>query len=227
MPGAAVLVARAALRSGAGLVTVASVARVCDAVASHVPEAKLMVLPEDDGYVCAAGSDIILSRQEKIDAAVFGPGMTHEDPVREFLGELWKEWKKPSVLDADALNTISMGVEPPEAFLALTPHPGEMARLLGSSVAEIQADRFKSAREAADRLKHPTLLKGGYTVCASMGQPLFINSTGNSGMASGGMGDVLSGVVGTLLAQKLTPADALGVGAYWHGFGARPDPNSS
>ncbi len=218
MPGAAVMVARAALRAGAGLITVASVARVCEAVSFHMPEALLMVLPDQDGRISAEAAQMVIDKQEKIDAAVFGPGLTHEDSVREFLGAVWKDWTKPCAIDADALNSIAMGVEPPEKLVAFTPHPGELARLLKSTAAEIQNDRFKAARDAAEALKHPTLLKDAYTISASAGQPLFINPTGNSGMASGGMGDVLSGVVGTLLAQKLSPADALAVGAYWHGL---------
>jgi len=218
MPGAAVMVARAALRAGAGLITVASVASVCEAVSFHMPEALLMVLPEEDGHISPDAAQLVLDKQEKIDAAVFGPGLSHEEPVRNFLSAVWKDWTKPSVIDADALNSISMGVEPPRKLVAFTPHPGELARLLKSTTAEVQADRFKSAREAASTLKHPTLLKGAYTISASEAQPLFLNPTGNSGMATGGMGDVLSGVVGTLLAQKLSPADALAVGAYWHGL---------
>jgi hydroxyethylthiazole kinase-like uncharacterized protein yjeF len=218
MPGAATMVARAALRSGAGLVTVASVESVCQSVAHHMPEALLMVLPEKDGKISPDAASMILEKQEKVDAAVFGPGLTHEDGVREFLSLVWKSWSKPSVIDADALNALAMGGEAPEKLVALTPHPGELGRLLQTTAAEIQADRFKAAREAAEKLRHPTLVKGAYTISATAGQPLFINPTGNAGMASGGMGDVLSGIVGTLLAQKLSPADALAVGAFWHGF---------
>ena len=218
MPGAATMVARAALRAGVGLVTVASIESVCRAVSYHMPEALLMILPESDGKISPDAAQAILEKQGKIDAAVFGPGMTHEEPIRELLTNVWKEWTKPCIIDADALNAISMGVEPPEKLVALTPHPGELGRMLGSSAKEVQKDRFKAARDAAEKMQHPTLLKGGYTISASQGQPLFINPTGNSGMATGGMGDVLSGVIGTLLAQKLNPADALAVGAYWHGL---------
>lgn len=218
VPGAATMVARAALRSGAGLITVASIASVCDAVADHMPEALLMVLPEQDGKISPDAVSMILEKQEKTDAAIFGPGLSHEDCVKDFLAAVWKEWHKPSLLDADALNVVAMGVEAPEKLVALTPHPGELSRLMQMPVEDIQVDRFKAARSAAEKLRHPTLLKGAYTISASANQPLFINSTGNSGMASGGMGDVLSGVVGTLLAQKLSPADALAVGAFWHGL---------
>jgi ADP-dependent NAD(P)H-hydrate dehydratase / NAD(P)H-hydrate epimerase len=218
MPGAAIMAAKAALRCGAGLITVASVESVCNAVSHHMPEAMLMVLPERDGKIGPDAAPMILELQQKVDAAVFGPGLSQVDSIRDFLAAVWRDWHQPAILDADALNLIATGLVPPEKHVALTPHPGELARLLQCTIAEIQADRFAAARLAADVLKHPTLIKGAYTIAASPNQPLFLNPTGNSGMASGGMGDVLSGIVGTLLAQKLTPADALGVAAFWHGL---------
>jgi len=218
MPGAAVLVARAAIRTGVGLVTVSSTKSVCETVAHHVPEALLMVLPEQDGHIHPDAVRTLIEKQEKIGAAVFGPGMTHEQGVQELLRDVWKEWTKPCLIDADALNCMAAGVEPPSKFVALTPHPGELSRLLGKSVDEIQADRFAAAREAAEKLQHPTLVKGAFTISATAGQPLFLNPTGNPGMATGGMGDALSGIVGTLLAQRLNPPDALAVGAFWHGL---------
>ena len=112
----------------------------------------------------------------------------------------------------------SLGAKLPQRDCALTPHPGELARMLKREIADIQGDRFAAARAASEELAHPTLLKGAYTVSASSGQPLLINPTGNPGMATGGMGDALSGIIGTLLAQKLAPADALATGAYWHGL---------
>ncbi|MEA2552185.1 MAG: ADP-dependent NAD(P)H-hydrate dehydratase / NAD(P)H-hydrate epimerase, partial [Fimbriimonadaceae bacterium] len=171
MPGAASLVARAALRSGAGLVTVACVESVCEAVAAQCPEVLFLVLPDQNGLVASEAAQMILERQDKFDAAVFGPGLTHEEPVREFLRAVWKEWHRPAVVDADGLNAAAEGVEMPHRECALTPHPGELARLLGCSVAEIQADRFASARRACTELKHPVLLKGAYTLSSSIGQP--------------------------------------------------------
>lgn len=217
MPGAASMVARAALRSGVGLITVASVASVCAAVAAHVPEAMLLPLPEIDGRVSPEASFLLLERQERIDAAVFGPGLSHDQPVQELLSQVWEGWHRPCIVDADALNCAANGAKLPRSECALTPHPGELARLLECDVKQIQSDRFTAARKACDTLLHPTLLKGAYTVSASHGQPLLINPTGNSGMATGGMGDALSGIIGTLLSQGLAPADALAMGAYWHG----------
>jgi hydroxyethylthiazole kinase-like uncharacterized protein yjeF len=217
MPGAATLVAKAALRSGIGLVTVASISSVCEAVSHHVPEALLMILPEKDGHISPEAAQEIVDRQTRCDAAAFGPGLSHNEDVQELLNKVWSQWTKPCVIDADALNCISTGAVPPEKGAALTPHPGELGRLLQSTAAEIQIDRFQSARKAAEQLKHSLLVKGAYTISASPGQPLLVNSTGNAGMATGGMGDVLTGLVGTLLAQRVAASDALAVAAFWHG----------
>jgi len=217
MPGAAVLATQAALRSGIGLVTIASVDSVCRAVSHHCPEALLMPLPEHEGVIAPLASRVLSDSQSKFSAAVFGPGLTQTDMVQEFLAQLWPEWNSPSVIDADALNIVSRGIPLPNARCVLTPHPGEMARLLGSTTADIQATRFESARIANEKFDQTVLLKGAYTLVASNGEPIIVNPTGNPGMATGGMGDVLSGIIGTLLAQGLKPNDAASLGVYWHG----------
>jgi ADP-dependent NAD(P)H-hydrate dehydratase / NAD(P)H-hydrate epimerase len=220
MPGAASLVARAALRAGAGLVTVASVASTCQAVAAQIPEVLCIPLPDEDGVLGPEAARQLESRLEKYHSAVFGPGLTHEDPVLEFLRLLWSSWEKPCVVDADALNAVSRGLTLPKAECVLTPHPGEMSRLLRSSIAEIQADRFETVRQAVAKFRQCALLKGPYTIVGEPDQPMMVNCTGNPGLASGGMGDVLSGVVGSLLAQDLPPYYAASCGMYWHGAAA-------
>lgn len=218
MPGAAVLAARSALRSGAGLVTVAATERVCDIVAHHVPEAIFLPLPELGGVVDPCAAEIILDNTHKWDAAVIGPGLTHKDPIKLFLRNLWAEWTLPIVIDADALNAVSQGVPLPNAPCILTPHPGEMSRLLECSTGEVQADRFDTARLGAEKLRHTVLLKGPYSLICAPDEPLLVNTTGNPGMASGGMGDVLSGVIATLAANELPPSIAAAAGAFWHGY---------
>ena len=140
--------------------------------------------------------------------------------VKELLGRVWSTWTKPCVLDADALNAIALGVAPPQAERVLTPHPGEMGRLVQSSVAEIQNDRFRSVQTALLKLKASVLLKGPYSIVGEPGQPMLVNRTGNPGLASGGMGDVLSGVIATLMAQELPGYYAAACGMYWHGVAA-------
>lgn len=220
MRGAAALVASAAVRSGAGLVTIASVPDVLTAVASQVPEALLLPLPENAGVISADAARVLLAERDKYQAAVFGPGLSTEPPVREFLRKVWMEWDQPCVIDADALNCISTGLSVPQAECVLTPHPGEMSRLMHNTIAEVQADRFRTVQQAIGRYGQTILLKGPYTIVGDPGQPLLVNSTGNPGQASGGMGDVLSGVIGTLLAQDLPGYYAAACGMYWHGFAA-------
>jgi ADP-dependent NAD(P)H-hydrate dehydratase / NAD(P)H-hydrate epimerase len=220
MPGAAVLAARAALRTGAGLVAVASVPSVCQAVAAQLPEAILIPLPESNGVLSPEGAERLLLRSEKFHSAAFGPGMTHEPDVLEFLARVWEKWEKPCVVDADALNAVSKDVRLPRAECVLTPHPGEMSRLLHSSIAEIQADRFETVRLAVEKFRQCALLKGPYSIVGEPDQPMMVNCTGNPGLASGGMGDVLTGIIATLLAQDLPPYYAASCGMYLHGVAA-------
>ena len=218
MRGAVSLAARAAVRSGAGLITVAAIPEVLAAVTASVPEAILLPLPERDGVISPEAADILLGHQSAFQGAVFGPGMSQNLAVLEFLSKVWKDWKVPSVIDADALNAVSQGVLLPNCDSVLTPHPGEMSRLLHCSTAEIQSDRFRTITQAVEELKTCVLLKGPYSIVNEPGQPIMVNCTGNPGMASAGMGDVLSGVIGTLLAQDLPPYYAASCGMYWHGL---------
>lgn len=218
MRGAAVLAARAALRSGAGLVTVAGVESVCAAVAASSPEALLLPLPENHGVISADASRILLEQRDRYDAALFGPGLTHDEPVAEFLDKVWREWDRPCCVDADALNCVARGVSLPAGECVLTPHPGEMGRLLHSSVAEVQSDRFRTVMTATTKFGKTSLLKGPYSVVGEAFQPMLVNSTGNPGMASAGMGDVLAGIIATLLAQDLPAYYAAAAGMFWHGF---------
>lgn len=220
MRGAAVLAAEASLRSGAGLVMVASVRSVIDAVSHQLPEVLLLTLPEKDGAVAASAAEVILEQRRPIDSAVFGPGMGTTEGVREFLSQLWAHWSDPCVVDADAVNLVAEGLSLPDAPCVLTPHPGEMSRLLGISTAEVQMDRFQTVTQAVERTERTVILKGAHSIVGSPDMPMLVNSTGNPGMATGGMGDTLSGVVGTLLAQQLPDWMAAACGMYWHGLAA-------
>lgn len=218
MPGAACLAARAALRSGAGLVTVASVQSVVDSVSHQLPECILLPLPERDGKIAPEAADVLREQTHKYHAALFGPGLTHDESVKSFLRDIWSDWQIPCVIDADALNAVSQGVDLPPCECILTPHPGEMSRLLHCSIAEVQADRFRTVEEATRQFGKTILLKGPYSIVGEQEQALAVNCTGNNGMASGGMGDVLGGVLATLLAQDLSPYTAAASGMYWHGL---------
>lgn len=214
MPGAASLAATGAIRSGIGLLTVASVPSVLEKVGVRIPEALLVHLPDEDGSI-AAGSEL----EDRLwDAAAFGPGLTTKPSVLDFLDRVWKGWKEPCVIDADALNAMSLGIEPPNCKLVLTPHEGELARLLKAEFREIRSDRAGAVAEASKRFGCSVVLKGHNTLVAAPGEDIWANCTGNAGMASAGMGDVLSGVIGTLLAQGYAPYDAARIGVHWHGL---------
>jgi NAD(P)H-hydrate epimerase len=218
MPGAAILACKGALRTGAGLVTLAGIGSVCDAVAAQLPEVTFLRLPDDGEGIAADAWSLFSDAPHRWDSALFGPGLGQSPAVREFLSRLWANWQLPSCIDADALNAVSQGVHLPPAECVLTPHPGEMSRLLNATIAEVQANRFESVRSAVNKLGKTVVLKGPYSVIGEALQPLAVNSTGNPGMASGGMGDVLGGVLATLLAQDLPPYLAAACGTYWHGL---------
>ncbi|MCC6686783.1 MAG: NAD(P)H-hydrate dehydratase [Fimbriimonadaceae bacterium] len=218
MPGAAALACRGALRAGAGLVTLASVESVCDLVSAQLPEVIRVPLPNTNGFLNKEAA--LALRDIRADSAVIGPGLGQAEPVREFLADLFRDWEIPSCLDADALNAISSGVPLPQTRCVLTPHPGEMGRLMGSSVGEIQSDRFRTVTEATAKFGQAVVLKGPHTIIGCQGKPMSVNPTGNCGMASAGMGDVLSGLIGTLLAQDLPTYCGAMAAVYWHGLAA-------
>ncbi|MBS1723566.1 MAG: NAD(P)H-hydrate dehydratase [Armatimonadetes bacterium] len=218
--GAATLATLGALRAGAGLVTVAAIEPVIQAVAAQVPEAIFLPLPEENGAIATEAAQTLKIQMGKVTSAVFGPGLTTANSVRSFLQEVWRDWWTPSVIDADALNLVAEGLPLPPGLNILTPHPGEAARLLKTETKVVQSDRFTAARGLLSRYGWPVVLKGAYTVSAIADQPLFVNPTGNAGMATGGMGDVLSGVIAALLSADPNPHVPLAgvTGAYWHGL---------
>lgn len=220
--GAAQLVTRAALRAGAGLVTLAGPASLYSIYAAGVLEAMTEALPDRDGRILF-DEDRLRHLLEGKNALVVGPGIGVDDETRKTVRFLVEQSKLPAVLDADALSCLS-GDTPvltrAQSPLLLTPHPGEMARLLGTSTIEVQGDRVATARRFATRHSCTLILKGARSVIANPAGLVWINPTGNPGMASGGMGDVLSGVLGGLLAQGMQPDDAARLGVYVHGASA-------
>jgi NAD(P)H-hydrate epimerase len=217
MRGAAVLSARAALQAGAGLVTVASIPCVCDAVAAQLPEAMVVSLPELDGAIAPSAVAELRNHLNRFDSVIAGPGLSTKPGVLDVLQAFFAELSLPCVIDADALNALSMGIQLPQSDCVLTPHPGEMSRLLHSSIAEIQADRFRTVQSAVSAIKQCVLLKGPHSIVGEPCQPLLVNCTGNPGMASAGMGDVLSGIIGALMAQDLPGYYAAACAMFWHG----------
>jgi len=216
--GAPQLASRAAARVGAGLVTVVGPASLYLVYAAGVLEAMTEVLPDQDGRIRFDEGALKRLVKDKT-AVVIGPGIGTHDEALDVVGWLLTHAGAPLVLDADALTCIARDPSALQAAAVptiLTPHPGEMARLLGTNTSEIQADRIGAARRVAALHRCTLVLKGARTIIAD-GRQVWVNSTGNPGMASGGMGDVLSGILGGLLAQGLAPSEAARLGVYLHG----------
>jgi len=218
--GAAALAGLAALRSGVGLVTVATPENALSDVLGHAPELMGRGL-DDEKPLGPLHLEALLEGAEGKDALVIGPGIARGKKTYLLLADLLERYPGPVLLDADALNALEGHLDvlgAAQGPLVLTPHPGEMARLSGLSVAEIQGNRVEVARGFARAHRVVLVLKGARTVVALPDGRVGINPTGNPGMATGGSGDVLSGVCGALLAQGLAPADAATVGTFAHGL---------
>jgi NAD(P)H-hydrate epimerase len=222
MSGAAVLCAQAALRAGAGLVTVATPASLLPLVAPGMPAG--MTLPLDDdglGVLTGRGTQQLCAQLAKFSAVACGPGLGQAPATAAALALLLAHVRCPLALDADALNLLAAQPALFDALPAqtvLTPHPGEFARLCGGrACGTTDAERVAAAQQFAEVHKLVLLLKGFHSVIAAPGLAPTINLSGNPGMATAGAGDVLAGVVAALLGQGLPPRDAARGGAYLHG----------
>jgi ADP-dependent NAD(P)H-hydrate dehydratase / NAD(P)H-hydrate epimerase len=225
--GAAVLGGRAGLRVGAGLVTVATPANVLPIVAAGMPEMMTSPLLEnDDGAVSIRNLDDDHFTQVARDKSVLaiGPGLSTNHETQQFIRTVLQKVSLPVILDADGLNAFvgradELRARKPE-LLALTPHPGEMGRLLGATARDVQAKRLEVALDAAEKWKAFVILKGFHTILATPDGRAYVNTTGNPGMATGGTGDVLTGMLAGLTAEFGTKnwEHVLGLGVYLHGL---------
>ena len=218
--GAAVLCARGAMRAGAGLVTVASPRSCQPIIAAHAAEYMTEGLDETPGgTVDFAAAAAVLGIDA--DVIVAGPGLGRGEGVTTFVRELLDKYDGPLVLDADALNAFadepSLLVGREGRDLIITPHPGEMARLVGCSVEDLQADRIGIATDFAKRHQLYVVLKGYRTLVVTPDAKVFVNPTGCPGMATGGTGDVLAGMLAAWLAQLLDAEAACRLAVYLHG----------
>lgn len=218
--GAAHLAAMGALKSGAGLVTVATPASCLTTVAAMAPEYMTEALSDTkNGTVAAAATEAVLALHH--DVVACGPGLGRDAAVAEFVRILLERSTVPLVLDADALTVLAddpsglVGRE--ERDVIITPHPGEMARLVGSSVEEVQANRIEVASQFAATRHLYVVLKGHRTIIATPEGHIFINPTGNPGMATGGTGDLLTGMIAAWLAQLLDAEASCRLAVFLHG----------
>jgi hydroxyethylthiazole kinase-like uncharacterized protein yjeF len=220
--GAAVLAARAAVRAGAGLVTAAVPEPVLAVVSAGSVESMTLPLPAGEaGQLAAAAADLVLAAAAGRNVLAIGPGLGQQPETAAAIRRIVLETALPAVVDADGLNAFAGRageLRGRRAPTVLTPHPGELGRLLGIAAAEVQADRPAAARRAAAETGAIVVLKGHLTLVADPAGGLYINPTGNPGMATGGTGDVLTGILGGLAAQRLRLLAAAQLGVYLHGL---------
>lgn len=222
MSGAPALAGQAALRAGAGLVRVAVPKSVLPIVASIEPSYTTIPLPEDSsGRISAKSINEILDAVSDNDCVAFGPGIGISGGIQSILETLLRQENLRMVIDADGLNNLSRIKNWPDelkANLILTPHPGEMKRLWSGILREqLPADRNDQAGKLAQHAKAIVVLKGAGTVVTD-GQKVYVNNTGNPGMATAGSGDVLTGVITALMGQGLSNFDTAVLGVYIHGL---------
>ena len=241
--GAAYLAAAAAIRVGGGLITLAIPRVLHSAIAARISEATYLLLPHDLGVLSPDAAELVLSQVRDYDALLIGPGLTAEKEVVSFvekllmlqpaaaktqIGFIKAQIEKtahpelpPLIVDADGLNVLVHEEKWWESLPSnsiLTPHPGEMARLLDCSISDVESDRLKVAQEAARKWGHIVVLKGAYTVVAAPSGDLAVSPFANPALATAGTGDVLAGAIVGLLAQGLTPWTAAVSGVYLHGL---------
>lgn len=221
--GAALLAAHGALRSGVGLLSACVPKPLLPIFAATLPELMTVPLPVSDRAPGREDLEVVRAALADKSALVMGPGLGTAPETVELVLALYRDSPKPMVVDADALNILAAapgGLEGAAGPRILTPHPGEMARLLGTESKLVQERRQESAVELATRTGAVVVLKGAQTVIAAPDGRLALNPTGNPGMAVGGMGDVLAGLLGGLLCQQVAPWPAACLGVYLHGLAA-------
>ena len=221
MSGAAILCSSAALRAGAGLVKAAVPAEILPIVAAGNPCCMTAALPQDaDGRLASMALSTLLTLSETQDVLAIGPGLDRSAELSALVIELMDTIAKPMVLDADGLNAfvgLADKLQAKESPRIITPHPGEFARLLQIDTKTVQANRRELAVEFAAKQNLIVVLKGQGTIVTD-GRRVYQNTTGNPGMATGGTGDVLTGIIAALLGQHLAPFEAAQLGVYLHGL---------
>jgi NAD(P)H-hydrate epimerase len=222
LTGAACMACEAAFRAGVGMVTLGIPRSLNIAMESRLTETMTRPLPETSAQsLSLAAFDEIAELSLRMHALAVGPGLSTHPETQELVRKLVKEITLPMVIDADGLNALAGHLD----LLSLRsrptiicPHPGEFSRLTGLSISEIQKDRPRLARECADKWRVDLLMKGAPAFVATTDGGLYVNTTGNAGMATAGSGDVLTGILAALLCQGLKAPDAAALGAYLHGL---------
>lgn len=222
MSGAAMLASYAAIKNGTGLVSACVPMILRDKLPSQAPEIMTLSAPANvQEYFTEIHLPYVETEALKRDAVVLGCGIGQRHETVNFSRKLVRDLNTPMVLDADGLNNITADIlKQRQAPTIITPHPKELSRLCGLSTAEIQSGRIATVRRLAKEWNVVLVLKGAYTVIGDPSEAIFINPTGHEGMASGGSGDVLSGIIGSFLAQGCSSLEAAQAGVYLHGLTA-------
>lgn len=221
MPGAAVICAKAALKTGVGLLKCAFPKSIYPVMTSHLIQPIFAPMSENEDKTLSMGAlNKISAELEWADCIAMGCGIGKNDDTQVIVNQVIRESEVPVVLDADGINSVLANIDVlkgAHAPLVLTPHPGEMARLVDSSVAEVESNRIELARNFAAENSCVLVLKGANTVVTN-GLSVFVNTTGNPGMAMGGTGDMLTGMIGSFIAQGMDCYSAAKCAVYIHGM---------
>lgn len=222
MPGAIILAATAALRAGAGKLQIATCRSIAQAVAVSVPESRVIALPETKaGAIAPSAAGKILEHANRAQSVLIGPGMVGEDSIARLLKNILSEMEDATLLlDAGALICVEGDDRCLHALkgkVVLTPHAGEMAKMLGREKDEVEHDPLKTARHTARDLRAVIALKGRETFIVGPSGHAYCNHTGNVGLATSGSGDTLSGIIAGLAARGASPLQATAWGVYLHG----------
>ncbi len=222
MAGAAIMAGKSALKCGLGLLKTALPKSIYPIAAQAILESVFYPLEEtENGRISSANLPFLLSEADKSNAVLIGCGLSVCDDTKEIVFSFIENCNKPMVLDADALNCIANNpaiLNKAKAPVIITPHPAEMGRLIGMSAKEVNADRKAVALQFAEKYNVVTVLKGAGSIIASPNGKAVLNMTGNSGMATGGSGDVLAGMTASLLAQGADVFESAAAAVYLHGL---------
>lgn len=220
--GAPYLASQAAVLSGSGLVTLAVGRSIYEIMAIKLTEVMVKPFFETKDYsISLLAEKEIVAFTEKCNSIAIGPGISQNKETQHLVRNLVSKINKPMVLDADGINAFVGNLDQlknAKVPLVLTPHPGEMAKLIGKSVDDVQKDRKDIALNFANEYNTVLVLKGHHTVVAGPGQKCYINQTGNAGMATGGTGDILTGMIASFVAQGMDTFTASALGVYFHGL---------
>lgn len=222
MPGAAFMSINAALKCGVGLIKAAIPESVYEIVARRISEPVFLPLPEKTDKTISINSEsIILNNIDKCTAILLGCGIGQGQDLNKLVYSIIENSGVPIIVDADGINAVAKNIDilrKSKSRIIITPHLGEMSRLINIDKEEVLISRFKYVREISEEYGIVTVLKGSETIISGESGNLFINAMPNSGMAKGGSGDILSGIIGSLLAQGIDPLDASLCGVYLHGL---------